>query len=569
MLKNKSFFSKTRRISIIITVFLALFILTSHTPDYFEISKNLDIFNSVYRELNVSYVDGTQPGKLMKTGIDAMLGSLDPYTVYYAENDIEDYRFMTTGEYAGIGASVLDMDGKVIISDPFEGFAAFKAGIRAGDQIIGVNGIDIRGKKSDDVGKLLKGTPGTNITLKLIKPGQSEAQVISVNREEIKTKAVPYFGMLPDNETGYIKLVSFTEVSAQQVKEALNALKTNGCKRLVLDLRGNLGGLLNHAVDIVNYFVERDQEIVYTKGRSPEWDKPYKTVFAPIDTKIPLAVLVDENSASASEIVSGSLQDLDRAVIIGKRTFGKGLVQQTKPIVYNAQVKITVAKYYIPSGRCVQALDYSNKSDDGRVEKIPDSLITAFKTKGGRIVYDGAGIMPDIKTESEKPEEVLMSLVNNHHIFNYATAYRLGHNEIAAPEEFKLTDAEYNDFLNFLKDKAFAYQTRQELELDEFKKGAEEDKGYEAIKPEMEALMNKIKNNKKDDLLEFKDEIKKFLEEEIVGRYNFEKGRIAYSLKHDADLNKALEILKDENKTKEILTKIEKPSKPFNANKKF
>lgn len=569
MLKIKSFFSKTRRFSIIFTVFLALFVLTSHTPDYFEISKNLDIFNSVYRELNVSYVDGTQPGKLMKTGIDAMLGSLDPYTVYYTENDIEDYRFMTTGEYAGIGSSVLDMDGKVIISDPFEGFAAFKAGIRAGDQILGVNGIDIRGKKSDDVGKLLKGTPGTSITLKLLKAGQTEPVFVPVTREEIKTKAVPYFGMLPDNETGYIKLISFTERSAPEVKEALNALKSKGCKRLVLDLRGNLGGLLNHAVDIVNYFVDRDQEIVYTKGRSPEWDKPYKTVFAPIDNKIPLAVLVDENSASASEIVSGSLQDLDRAVIIGKRTFGKGLVQQTKPLVYNAQVKITVAKYYIPSGRCVQALDYSNKSEDGRVEKIPDSLITAFKTRGGRIVYDGAGIMPDVKTESEKPHEVLMALVSNHHIFNYATSYWLSHKEIAAPGEFTLSDTEYNEFLNYLKDKSFSYETNQEMELGDFKKGAEEDKGYEAIKPEVEALMNRIKNNKKDDLTEYKSEIKKFLEEEIVGRYNFETGRIAYSLKHDADLNKALEILKDEGKTKEILTKIEKPLKPFNANKKF
>jgi carboxyl-terminal processing protease len=547
----------------------AIIVGVAYTPDYFEISKNLDIFNAVYRELNVAYVDDTKPGQLMKTSIDAMLGSLDPYTVYYTENDIEDFRFMTTGEYGGIGAQVRDVDGKIMIADPYEGFTAYKAGMRAGDQIIGVNGINVEGKRSDEISNLLKGNAGTPIKLKLIKVGQTTPTELSLVREEIKTKAVPYHGMLPNSETGYIKLISFTENCSGEVKEALLDLKSKGCKSIVLDLRENLGGLLHEAVNIVNFFIDKGQEVVYTKGKVSDWDKTYLAVNNPIDTQIPLVVLVNENSASASEIVSGSLQDLDRALIIGKRTYGKGLVQQTKPLVYNAQIKITVAKYYIPSGRCVQALDYTNKDEDGRVEKVPDSLISAFKTKGGRIVYDGAGIMPDVKTEEEKFSNLLISLISKNHIFKYGTKYYLAHQQLASPSTFTLTEEEYAEFVTYLKDKDYSYKTRSELELEHLKQNTEEEKYFNDIKTEYEALINKMASNKKDDLAKYKGQIKRYLEEEIIARYYFQKGRIEFSLKNDDDVKEAVRLLADQNKVKIILTNIEKPTKPFSTKKKF
>jgi carboxyl-terminal processing protease len=564
-----NFKAKTKKWAIAVSIAIVILVGTAYTPDYFEISKNLDIFNSVYRELNIAYVDGTKPGQLMKTGIDAMLNSLDPYTVYYTENDLEDYRFMTTGEYGGIGASVNDIDGKIIIADPYEGFAAQKAGIRAGDQVIGVNGINVEGKRTDQIGNLLKGQAGSSIKLKLIKAGQSTPVEVSLTREEIKAKAVPYFSLLPNSSTGYIKLISFTENCSGEVKAALAELKEKNCKQVILDLRGNLGGLLTEAVNIVNFFTDKGQEIVYTKGKITEWDKSYLSVNNPIDTQIPLVVLVDENSASASEIVSGALQDLDRAVIVGKRTYGKGLVQQTKPLVYNSQIKITVAKYHIPSGRCVQALDYSTKDDEGRVEKVPDSLITAFKTKGGRIVYDGAGVMPDIKTKDESFEPILITLITKFHIFNYATQYALNHSQLLAAKEFQLSDDEYLDFMSYLKDKDYSYKTKSEMELEDLKKNAEAEKYFTDIKTEYDALVNKMTVNKKDDLMKHKMEIKKYLEEEIASRYYFQKGRIESSLKNDDDVKESMRLLADETKVKIVLSTSEKPTKPFNVKKKF
>jgi len=558
---------KKKLIALICLSFLGTFL--SFAPDYFEISKNLDIFNAVYRELNASYVDGTKPGKLMKVGIDAMLESLDPYTTYYSENDIEDFRYITTGEYGGIGATVNDMDGKIIIAEPYEGFAAFKAGIRAGDQIVGVNGNNVLGKKTDDISNLLKGTSGTSLTLKVIKAGAKESVMIPLVREEIKTKAVPYFGMLPNSQTGYIKFISFTDKCSDAVKEALLDLKGKGCKSLVLDLRGNLGGFLNEAVNIVNFFVPKGLEVVYTKGKTAEWDKTYLTVNNPIDLEMPLVVLVDENSASASEIVSGALQDLDRAVIIGKRTFGKGLVQQTKPIIYNSTIKITVAKYYIPSGRCVQALDYSNKNLDGRVEKVPDSLITAFKTKGGRIVYDGAGIMPDAVTKTEINTNLLMPLINNHYIFNYATEYALAHKEIGELSKFSLNDEAYNTFVQYLKNKNYNYQSEDEIQLLELKKQAETENTFNDFKDEFDILKNKLVKLKENDFVKYKSLIKGYLEEEIVSRYYFQKGRIEFSLQNDQEVLQAKNALNDTQKFNNTLTQINKPTKPFNVNKKF
>jgi carboxyl-terminal processing protease len=546
---------------------LALFVAT--TPDYFEISKNLDIFNAIYKELNVAYVDGTKPGQLMKTGIDAMLGSLDPYTVYYTENDIEDFRYMTTGEYGGVGATVNDVNGKIMVTDPYEGFSAFKAGIRAGDQIVGVNGVNVEGRRTDDISNLLKGQAGTQVKLRLRKPGQAEPVEITLNREEIRSKAVPFYTVLPGTSTAYIKLVSFTENCSGEMKDAFNELKTKGCKSLVLDLRGNLGGLLMEAVNIVNFFTEKGQEVVFTRGKITEWDKSYLSVNNPIDREVPLVVLVDENSASASEIVSGALQDLDRAVIVGRRTFGKGLVQQTKDLVYNAKIKVTVAKYYIPSGRCVQALDYSHRDEEGRVEKVPDSLITAFRTKGGRIVYDGAGIMPDVVVEEEKLSNVSISLLSKYHIFNYATEYRLKQNEIQQPASYNLSDAEYVQFTDYLKGKDYSYKAKSEDQLEELRKNTEEEKYFADISGEYNQLLEKIKHSKKDDLTKHKEEISSLLEEEIVGRYYFQKGRIEYSLNRDRDLKEAIALLAQPVKIKTILTTIEKPVKPFNPRKKF
>lgn len=541
----------------------------SFTQDYFEISKNLDIFNALYRELNVSYVDDTKPGQLMKTGIDAILNSLDPYTVYYPENEIEDFRFMMTGEYGGIGATVYDIDGKIIIDEPYEGFSAFKAGLRAGDQIVGVNGNNVVGKRSDEITYLLKGQAGTSVKLKVLKYGESTPTELNIVREEIKTKSVTYSGILSNNQTGYIKLNQFIEGSSNEVKDALVSLKAKGSKNLILDLRGNPGGLLHEAVNIVNLFIDKGVEVVFTKGKVAEWDKTYLSVNSPVDTQIPLVVLVDENSASASEIVSGALQDLDRAVIVGQRTYGKGLVQQTRDLIYNSKVKITVAKYYIPSGRCVQALDYTHKDEEGRVEKVPDSLITAFKTKGGRIVYDGAGVMPDVKMNHEKLSMIEIALLTKFHIFNFATKYRSTHKEIGAAKDFRLKEEEYQDFLASLKDKDYSYKAKSEIELEEAKKQAIAEKSFDGVKAEFEALSNKFAANKKEDLINQKESIKHLLEEEIVSRYYFQTGSIEYTLKTDKDIEKGIELLKDDGKVKSILTTIDKPTKPFNMRKRF
>lgn len=537
-------------------------------PDYFEISKNLDIFNSIYRELNITYVDDTKPGQLMKTGIDAMLNSLDPYNTYFTENEIEDYRYMTTGEYGGIGAIIGEIDNKLIIVDPYEGFAAHKAGIRAGDQITEVNGINAIGRRYDEITGLLKGQAGTPVRLKILHPGQTTPVEMNLTREEIKNKAVSYSGMLANN-TGYIKLVSFTDNCSGEVKEAFLNLKGKGARQFILDLRGNLGGLLNEAVNIVNFFVEKGQPVVYTKGKLQEWDKTYLSVNNPIDTQTPLVLLVDQNSASASEIVSGALQDLDRAVIVGQRTYGKGLVQQTKDLVYNAKVKITVAKYYIPSGRCVQALDYSNKNEEGRVDKVPDSLITAFKTKGGRIVYDGAGVMPDIKLEEQIPSDILAALLTKYHIFNYATQYVTKHTTIASGKTFRLSDSEYQDFLSYLKDKDYSYKTESEQKMIELQKAVSDEKYFSDIKNEYDLLAQKINARKKGDLQNHKTQIVQALEEEIVSRYYFQNGRLEYSLTQDLEVKEALALLSDGNKLKTVLTTIEKPNKPFNPKKKF
>jgi len=554
---------------VIICLGIASVFAFNFSQDYFEVSKNLDVFNTLYRELNIAYVDETKPGLLMKTGIEAMLASLDPYTNYYTENDIEDYRFMTTGEYGGIGALIQDVNNKITVTEPYENFAAFKAGLRAGDEITEVNGINVTGKKTQDITNMLKGQAGTPIKLKVIRLGKNTPSEINLNREEIKVKAVPYFNML-NQEVGYIKLTSFTDNCSGEVKDALLKLKELNCKSLILDLRGNPGGLLNEAVNIVNLFVDKNNEVVSTKGKVKDWNKQYFSLYAPVDTQIPLVVLVDNNSASASEIVSGALQDFDRAVIVGQRSFGKGLVQQTRDLTYNTKLKVTVAKYYIPSGRCIQALDYTHKDEDGRVEKVPDSLITAFKTKNGRIIYDGAGVLPDYKTEEIKYSNILATLISKNHIFSFVNYYLMKNPQYKTTSaDVSLSDTDYNEFMSYLKGKDYNYKTQSDFALEDLKLDASTEKYYESIKVEYEALLSKLNANKKDDLIRSKTEIKQFIEEELASRFEFQKGRIETSLKNDFDVSEAKKLLADKQKITSILTTIEKPTKPFNPNKRF
>jgi len=554
---------------VIICLSIASFFAFNFSQDYFEVSKNLDVFNTLYRELNIAYVDETKPGQLMKTGIEAMLASLDPYTNYIAENDIEDYRMMTTGEYGGIGALIQDVNKKITITEPYEGFAAYRAGLRAGDEIVEVNGVSVVGKKTEDITTMLKGQAGTPIKLKIIHLGQTTPTEVNLKREEIKVKAVPYFSML-NAEVGYIKLNSFTDNCSGEVKEALLKLKEKNCKSLIFDLRGNPGGLLHEAVNIVNLFIDKNNEVVSTKGKVKEWNKQYFSLYSPVDTQIPLVVLVDNNSASASEIVSGALQDLDRAIVLGQRSYGKGLVQQTRDLTYNTKLKVTVAKYYIPSGRCIQALDYTHKDEEGRVEKVPDSLITAFKTKNGRIIYDGAGVLPDVKTESVKYSNILATLLNKNHVFTFVNQYLIKNPQYqTTAASVSLSDADYNEFISYLKDKDYNYKTQSDFALEDLKLDATNEKYYESIKAEYEALLNKMSSNKKDDLVRFKPEIKQFIEEEMAARFEFQKGRIEAALKYDLDVIEAKKLLADKQKMTSILTTIDKATKPFNPNKRF
>lgn len=559
----KAFIKKFKLLIVAILLGAASLLSYSFVDNYFEVSKNLDIFATLFRELNIYYVDETNPGDLMKKGIDDMLSSLDPYTNFIPESEIEDYRYMTTGQYGGIGALIRQDGDYIYISEPYEGFPAQKADLRAGDKILKINDTEIKGKKTEDVSKFLKGQPSSVIKLLIEREGEKKPLEKTLNREEIKIKSVPYSGMV-SSSVGYIKLTGFTENAATEVKDALLELKKKPeLKSVVLDLRGNPGGLLKEAVDIVNLFAEKGTDIVSTRGKVKDWDRTHKATNTPVDLEIPIAILIDRGSASASEIVSGALQDLDRGVVVGQRSYGKGLVQQTRPLSYNAQLKVTVAKYYTPSGRCIQALDYSHRNEDGSVDKVPDSLITAFKTRNGRIVYDGGGVAPDVATEVPKYSSILTSLVTKNLIFNYATKYRNEHSSIPTAKQFNLSDSEYDDFVTFLNGKEYDYTTKTEKALDELKQDAKDDKTLDAIKADIDALKNKIMHNKKEDLVKYKPEIKQFLEEEIASRYYFQNGRLEASLKDDADLKEALGLLNDSDRYNKILTTIVKAEKPL------
>jgi len=547
------------KIVAITTIAITSIFTVGFTDGYFEVSKNLDIFATLFRELNIYYVDGTDPGKLMKTGIDAMLESLDPYTNYIPESKMEDYKMMTTGQYGGIGALIQKQGEYIVISEPYEGFGAFKAGLIAGDKILEVNGNSAKGKTSSEIRDFLLGEPGTEVKLKIERIGEESPLLKTVTREKVKIKDVPYYGMLKDS-VGYIKLTGFTESASKEVKAALKELKEKNAKSFILDLRGNGGGLLKEAVNIVNFFVPQGSDVVSTKGKIKDWDKTYKALSLPIDVEVPLVVLVDKGSASASEIVSGSLQDHDRAVVIGSPSFGKGLVQQVRPLSYNSKLKVTVAKYYTPSGRCIQKLDYSHRNGDGEVKEVPDSLIAEFKTLNSkRSVFDGKGITPDVAIKKDYLSEITSVLLIKNLIFNYATLYKVKNKSIPAVNDFSLSEDEYEDFVHYLEDKDYEYVTKSENLLSELEKTAKEDKYYDDIKEEYQTLKDKLAFNKKDDLYKFQDEIKYVLESEIIARYYYQKGQIEVSLKNDPAFNEAIKTLTNNKLYSSILDGTFKP----------
>lgn len=542
-----------KKIIVIVSIATTSILTFGFADSYFEVSKNLDIFATLFRELNIYYVDDADPGKLMKTGIDAMLESLDPYTNYIPESKMEDYKMMTTGQYGGIGALIQKQGDYVVISEPYEGFGAFKAGLIAGDKILEVDGKDVKGKNSSDIRDFLLGQPGTSITLKIERPGTTEPFTKVVVREEVKIKDVPFYSIVKDS-VGYIKLTGFTETAGSEVKAALIALKEQNAKSIVLDLRGNGGGLLREAVNIVNFFVPKGTDVVSTKGKIKDWDKTYKALSMPIDTEIPLAILVDGGSASASEIVSGSLQDNDRGIVIGSQSFGKGLVQLVRTLSYNSKLKVTVAKYYTPSGRCIQKLDYSNRNKEGNVEEVPDSLITEFKTVNSkRSVFDGKGVTPDISSSPKNISEISSTLLLKSLFFKYATQYKIKNESIKNVAEFSLSDTEYEAFVSYLEDKDYSYTTDSENLLAKLEKTVKEEKYYEDVKTEYEALKIKLGHNKKEDLYKFKDEIKYILETEIISRYYYQKGQIEAFLKNDEVLDTAIKTLNDQKLYESIL----------------
>lgn len=528
------------------TIVFALFIQAKNSDSYFEISKNLDIFTSLFKELNTFYVDPIEPGKLVKTGIDAMLEELDPYTNYITESDIEEYEFQTTGKYGGIGANMRKKDDVIVVGDVYEASPAQKAGLHPGDIVLAIDNQSLTGKNIDDVSLLLKGSPGTQLSMKVRDVYTGKDAVKMLTRGEIEVSSVPFAGLVgPSGNVGYVRLTQFTPGCSRLVRNALDSLKIKQPKMagVVLDLRNNPGGLLDEAVNICNLFVDRGQLIVSTKGKMKEWDKDFHTNGPVWDATIPVTVLINSSSASASEIVSGTLQDLDRGVIIGERSYGKGLVQVTRPLGYNARLKLTTAKYYTPSGRCIQALDYTNRNADGSVGKIPDSLKKAYTTKNGRKVLSGGGVEPDIHVEDEEISKLAIALYVKNYFFDYATQYAKQHNAIPPAASFALSKEEFNQFAKWLDNKDYSYKTETEIALDSFKAVATREKYFEAAKADFGNLATKVSHDKKQDLLKHEAEITHLLENEIVSRYYYLRGRIESSLKTDDELKKALNIL--------------------------
>lgn len=524
----------------------------SFREDLFQVSKNLDIFASLYKEININYVEETNPSDLMRNGIDAMLEGLDPYTEYIPESEIEDYKLKyVSTQYGGIGAGTLVIDGKLFVNEVSEGNPAHKQDIKPGDQILKINDITIKGKDRSEISQLLRGPKGSALTMVLLRDDKEIKK--SLIREEIKQPNVSYSGML-DGQIGYIKLDKFLENSGNEVKEALVGILKDNPKGIVLDLRNNGGGILQEAVKIVNLFVEKGVLVVVQKGRNPEKTISYQTQNQPLAPSVPIIVLVNATSASASEIVAGALQDLDRAVVIGQRSYGKGLVQQTFNLPYNSLVKVTVAKYFTPSGRCIQAMDYAHKSEDGQSVKFADSLMKPFTTKAGRTVYNGNGVYPDVFVEPTTYSPITISIVNKNLFFDYANAYKKAHPALQNTKKFQLSDADYAQFVNSLAGKDYSYVANTEKMLTELKAEAEKENKLESLKDELQNLSSKLANAKKNDLNIHKQEIKRVLETQIVSRYAFEKGKIEHSFQYDQEISKAVQLFQNQSQINSILS---------------
>ncbi|MBM3420277.1 MAG: S41 family peptidase [Bacteroidetes bacterium] len=550
--------TKSARYSVIMLVTVIMMLVTGFLPQDqsrdFRIARNLDMFFSLFRELNSFYVDEVDPDKIVRTGINSMLQTLDPYTVFYAEEEVDDIAFMTTGKYGGIGALVRNAGDYTVITQVYKGFPADISGIRPGDILKMVDEKSLKGLPVDKVSDNLKGDPGTTINVTIERNGNE--LMVPVKRERVAVAPVPWYGMLNEN-TGYIRFTSFTQNCNQDVKAAFLDLKEkHNLTQLVLDLRGNPGGLINEAADIVNIFVGAGSEVVYTKGKVKQFDATYKTTRQATDENIPLVVLINRGSASAAEIVAGAIQDLDRGVVMGQRSFGKGLVQITRPLSYNAQLKVTTAKYYIPSGRCIQALDFTHRNEDGSVGFIPDSLISEFKTRNGRVVRDGGGILPDIEVIPPTLSQVASELYVYNHIFDFATRYYYSNPPATSPSDIVITEKVYNDFRNFLKERHFTYKTATSSQLSTLISTARREKYYDLYEKEFSELQSKLAVNLDKDLELFREEISELLEDEITERYYYQEGAIENAAKKDSTVLKAVELLNNRTRYNQILTPV-------------
>ncbi|MGM5469116.1 S41 family peptidase [Flavobacteriaceae bacterium LMO-SS05] len=524
---------------IIPVLILSLFLTgTAFKSDFFEVAKQIEIFTTMFKELNMNYVDETNPGDLMNTAIKSMLSDLDPYTNFMNEQDVEAARINNTGDYTGIGASVLTLKDKLVVVEPYKGYPADKAGLKAGDEIIKIENVVVADFK-DDAGNLLQGAAGTKVDVTYVRQGKTNTATIK--REEVEIHAVPHYSMV-DDKTGYVVLRQFNEKSSSETSNAVRALKNQGAKRLILDLRGNPGGLLSEAVNVVNIFVPKNQLVVTTKSKVKKYNKTYYTQREPLDIEIPLVVLIDGRSASASEIVSGALQDLDRAVIVGARSFGKGLVQRPKPLVYGTQMKITISRYYTPSGRCIQALDYWHRDENGKATRVKKENYNIFKTKKGRNVYDGGGIQPDLELESSIYSAITKAILNENLIFDYATKYYYD-NKITELSSFNFSDADFNDFKNFLKSRKFNFETKTEKAFDDALQVAIDEKIVSEIDTEYNTMLSTLKNYKTKAIDDNKTQLVSLLSDEIIKRYFYREGLYEYYLSHNPEIQKGAEIL--------------------------
>jgi carboxyl-terminal processing protease len=547
---------KSKLIKVFAVVFVAVATM-SFADDYFQISKNIDVFSSLYKEVNSYYVDEVEPSKLMRSCIDGMLKTLDPFTNYFSQSQIENARIQQGGKFGGIGVEIEVLDKYPVITAVTKDQPADKSGLRVGDIIKTIDGASTINKAKDDVTKFLTGQPKSNLTLQIERKQsltETKSLTIALQREEIQETSVPFYGMITP-EIGCIKLKIFNENAGRDVKQAFDSLKRSNpnMKGIVIDLRANPGGLLNEAVNIVNVFVDKNQLVVTTKGKVDEWNNTFKTTNEPSDTKIPVVMIVNSMSASASEIVSGCMQDLDRGVVIGQKSYGKGLVQVTKNLSYNTMLKVTTAKYYIPSGRCIQAINYAERNEDGSVKHIPDSLKVAFKTKNGRQVWDGGGIDPDVVLPKFEHSKLAEALFVKQYIFDFASQYYLQHATIDDAAKFKLTDQDFNDFVAYVKTKDYSYKTETDETLEALKEAGTDEKYFDALKSHYEAIKQKFARDKEQDLIKNKKELVSILENEIAGRYYYAYGKVKKSYQNDSEVAKAIELLNNPEEYNQLL----------------